>query len=318
MRKMIGISRVILCGLVAMASHAQAAAPPVHRQPPGYFRLKLGDFEVTALSDGTHSFPAAALLTRSTPGQIEGLLRRAYLTDPVETSVNAFLINTGSVLVLIDTGAGDLLGSALGRLLDNLKAAGYEPAQVDEILLTHMHPDHIGGLLAGAERAFPNALVRADKAESEYWLNPKHGYGQAADVQQRFSDAMARINPYIAAGKFAEFADGTLLQPGIRAMATRGHTPGHTTYMIESRGEKMLVLGDLVHVAAVQFPQPAIALKFDYDQDAAVSQRMKTFAAASADGYWIAGAHLPFPGIGHIRADTVGYEWVPVNYGLRF
>lgn len=307
-----------LAFVAGAGSPANSAAPPVKTQAPGYYRWMLGDFEITVLSDGTNLLPAGALLTNSTPQEIQRLLSRAYLADPVETSINALLINTGSKLVLIDTGAGDLMGPGLGKVLGNLKAAGYQPSQVDEVYLTHMHPDHIGGLLAGGQRAFPNATLRADEAEAAYWLDAAHMAGLPADAQARFRHAMQRVDPYVRAGKFLAFEDGAVLQPGIQALASHGHTPGHSSYRLESKGERLLVLGDLVHVAAVQFPNPAIALKFDYDSPAAVAQRLKAFAAAASQGTWIAGAHLPFPGIGHVRAETSGYTWLPVNYGDRF
>ena len=141
---------------------AYADAPQVKTQSPGYYRMMLGDFEVTALSDGTAALPVTKLLTNTTPAKVKKALTRSYLKDPVETSVNGYLINTGSKLVLIDTGAAGLFGPTLGNLINNLKAAGYQPEQIDEIYITHMHGDHVGGLMAGDKLAFPNAVVRAD------------------------------------------------------------------------------------------------------------------------------------------------------------
>jgi len=296
---------------------AYSKAPAIERQAPGYYRLRIGDVEITALSDGTNMLPAAALLINSTPAEINRLLSREDLADPVETSINAFLINTGAKLVLIDTGAGNLMGPGLGALLDNLRASGYQPAQVDEIYLTHMHPDHIGGLVVHGRRAFANAVLYTARPEAEYWLDPKNMEGKPEEVKQRFRDATLRVEPYRAAGKFVEFDAGVALASGIRALATPGHTPGHTSYVVESRGEKLVILGDLVHVAAVQFPLTGIALKFDDDPRAAVAQRESAFAAAARDGYWVAGAHLSFPGIGHVRAESVGYTWLPANYHSR-
>lgn len=121
-------------------------APQVKGQAPGYYRMMLGDFEITALSDGMVALPMTKLLTNSTPARLERALARSYLKDLVETSVNGYLINTGPKLVLVDTGAAGLFGPTLGSLLANLKAAGYQPEQVDEVYITHMHPDHVGGL----------------------------------------------------------------------------------------------------------------------------------------------------------------------------
>jgi glyoxylase-like metal-dependent hydrolase (beta-lactamase superfamily II) len=293
---------------------AHAAAPIVKGQAPGYYRMMLGDFEVTALSDGTADLPVSKLLTRTTPAKVAKALARSYLKEPVETSVNGFLINTGTKLVLIDTGAATLFGPTLGNLAANLRAAGYQPEQVDEVYITHMHADHVGGLMAGDKLAFPNAVVRADKRDADFWLSQANMDKAPKDGKSFFQGAMASLNPYIAAGKFKPFDGNTELVPGIRAVATRGHTPGHTSYVVESKGEKLEVLGDLVHVAAVQFPDPSVTIKFDTDSKAAAVQRKKVFSDAAKKGYWVAAAHIAFPGIGHIRAEGKGYNWIPANY----
>src|SRR5689334_10762449 len=153
----------LFAGALAFASlGASAGAPQAKGQAPGWYRMMIGDFEVTALADGTVGLPVDKLLTNTTAAHVQAALARAYLKVPVETSVNGYLINTGSKLVLIDTGAANLFGPTLGNLVANLKASGYQPEQIDEIYITHMHPDHVGGLLAGDKPAFPNAVVRAD------------------------------------------------------------------------------------------------------------------------------------------------------------
>jgi glyoxylase-like metal-dependent hydrolase (beta-lactamase superfamily II) len=306
------------------ATACLGAAPQLKSQAPGYYRMMLGDFEITALSDGTNLLPAGALLQHVTAAELSKSLAAAYLKDPVETSFNGFLINTGSKLVLIDTGADTLMGPDNGHLLANLRAAGYQPEQVDEVYLTHFHGDHVGGLLAGGERAFPNAVVRADSREAKYWLDAQAMSAAPQDARGQFEAAASHIKPYIASGQFKPFgvADGgergVELVPGIRARATPGHTPGHTSYVVESRGETLLVLGDLVHVAAVQLPKPAAGIRFDTDSAAAIAQRASIFAEAARRGYWVAGAHLSFPGIGHLRHAGSGYVWMPINYGTRF
>ncbi len=230
----------------------QAAAPMLKNQAPGYYRLMVGDFEITALSDGTTMMPVKDLLLNATPEEITQSLASAYLDSPVETSVNGFLINTGSKLVLIDTGTG-AMGSTTGRLLGNLKAAGYTPEQVDEVYITHMHGDHIGGLASGGTPIFPNAVVRASKAEADYWLDPAHLASAAANAKGGFEHAEAAFAPYVKAGRFKPFDADIELVPGIHSVATPGHTPGHTSYLVTSQGSQLLVIGDLVHVGAVQF-----------------------------------------------------------------
>jgi len=301
------------CGLLIGAS-AHAGAPQVKTQAPGYYRMMLGDFEVTALSDGTVRLPVADLLTNTTRPKVTAALARAKQASPLETSVNGYLVNTGSKLVLIDAGAGKLFGPTLGNLVTNLKAAGYQPEQVDEIYITHMHADHVGGLSDAGQTVFANAIVRADRRDAEYWLSKANLEAAPQDAKGFFEGAMASVNPYVAAGRFKPFDGSGELVPGVRALASHGHTKGHTTYVVESKGEKLVLWGDLMHVAAVQFAEPAVTIKFDTDSKPAAAERKKAYADAAKGGYWVAAAHLSFPGLGHLRAEGRGYAFIPANY----
>ncbi len=293
---------------------AHAEAPMAKSQAPGWYRMKIGAFEITALSDGTVSLPMDKLLTGAKPEVVNGLLARSYLKAPVETSVNGYLINTGSKLVLVDAGAAGLFGPTLGKLVANLKAAGYTPEQVDEICITHMHPDHVGGLVADGKMVFPNATVHADMREGSYWLNKDNMDKAPADGKGFFQGAMASLAPYVAAGKLKPFDGATDVVPGVRAMPAPGHTPGHSFYVAESQGSRIVFWGDVMHVAAVQFANPSIAIAFDTDSKAAVPARAKAYAEAAKQGYFVAIAHVSFPGIGQLRAEGKGYHWLPVNY----
>lgn len=303
-----------LAGLTAFTAPARAEAPLAKAQAPGWYRMMVGQFEVTALSDGTVALPVDKLLTNIKPAEVKKLLTRSYLKPPVETSVNGYLVNTGSKLVLIDAGAAGLFGPTLGKLVANLKAAGYQPEQVDEIYVTHMHPDHVGGLAADGKMVFPNAIVRADQREGGFWLDQAKLDAAAPDAKGFFQGAMASLKPYVAADRYKPFDGETQLMPGIRAMPAPGHTPGHTLYAIESDGARLVVWGDLMHVAAVQFPQPAVTIEFDTDSKKAAPARKKNFADAAKKGYYVAVAHVSFPGIGRLRADGKGYDWLPANY----
>ena len=295
---------------------ARAAAPMVKTQAPGFYRMMLGDFEITALNDGTIALPVDKLLTNVTPEEVNKGLAHVYLSVPVETSFNGFLVNTGAKLVLIDTGAGNTMGPTNGRLVADLHAAGYEPSQVDEIYITHFHGDHIGGLTLDGQRVFPNAIVRADKGEADYWLSPQKMAAASAEAKGSFQSAMKALDPYVKAGKFKPITtDGVLVQ-GVSALATPGHTPGHTSYVVESQGKKLVVIGDLIHVGAVQFPHPSVTINFDTDSKAALAARERMFKAASDEGFWIAAAHLSFPAIGHVRAEQGGFVWIPANYSI--
>jgi glyoxylase-like metal-dependent hydrolase (beta-lactamase superfamily II) len=293
---------------------AMADATPLKTQAPGFYRMMIGDIEVTALSDGTVDLQIGQLLTNTTPDKISAALARFFLADPVETSVNAYLVNTGTKLVLVDAGAGTFFGPTVGKLMASLRAAGYTPEQVDAVYITHMHPDHVGGLLEGEAAAFPNATVQCDRREAGHWLDQAQMDAVPEDARGSFKSAMAAIKPYAAAGRFKPFDGDTELVPGVRAVAAWGHTPGHTVYVVESRGQRLVLWGDLMHVAAVQFPDPTVTIRFDTDSTAAAARRQQQFTDAAAGGYWVAAAHLPFPGIGHLRANGSGYDWYPANY----
>ena len=310
------ILRLFVAALICGASTVHAAAPMVRTQAPGYYRMMLGDFEVTALSDGTVALPVNRLLTNTTPARVDRALARSGLSSPLETSVNAYLINTGNKVVLVDTGAAGLFGPTLGRLVDNLKAAGYQPGQVDEVYLTHMHADHVGGLASNGAMVFPNAVVRADRADASYWLSETNLSRATKDEKPAFDGARLSLHPYIEAHRFRPFDGRTPLAAGITALPRHGHTAGHSTYLVESRGQKLVLWGDLMHVAAVQFDNPTVTISFDSNNRAAAVQRKRAYADAASNGYLVGAAHVSFPGIGRVRANGRGYMWLPVNYAI--
>lgn len=152
------------------ASPAFAAAP-IQKVQSGYLHVMVGKFEITAISDGTLDLPVDQLLSQPAE-ETKAELSRSFLADPTETSVNAYLVNTGEKLILVDTGAGQLFGPTLGKLAANIRAAGYQLDQIDDIVLTHLHPDHVGGLMADGKMVFPKATIHADKDDTDYWLSP--------------------------------------------------------------------------------------------------------------------------------------------------
>ena len=302
--------------LVVAPTSASAAAPQLRTQAPGFYRTMLGDFEITALSDGTIALDVAKLLAEPA-AKTDAALAKAFVHGPLETSVNAYLVNTGTKLVLIDAGAGTLFGPTLGKLLASLKAAGYQPEQIDDIFVTHMHPDHVGGLSANGVRVFPNATLHADKRDSDFWLSQANLDQAPADSKGFFQGAMASVNPYVAAGKYQPFETEGEPVPGVRTLASVGHTAGHTSYLVESKGQRLLVIGDLIHVAAVQFADPGVTIAFDSDAKAAALSRTAVFRMAATDGALVGAAHLQFPGLGHLRAAGPSWQWVPVNYSTE-
>ncbi|WP_308419553.1 MBL fold metallo-hydrolase [Chitinimonas koreensis] len=189
------LSALPAAGLALAPQAAQAAAPQVKTQS-GFYRMMLGDFEITALSDGTVTLPLDKLLTDTTPERIRSLQARAELGSQVETSINAFLINTGKQLLLVDAGAGRLFGeNGGGRLLASLQAAGYRAEDVDAVLLTHVHGDHSGGLTVDGKAVFPNATVYTDQHEAQFWLDPANAAKSAERHRHAFLEASAALAP---------------------------------------------------------------------------------------------------------------------------
>ncbi|MDR2872764.1 MAG: MBL fold metallo-hydrolase [Xanthomonadaceae bacterium] len=288
----------------------------VQVQVPGYYRMKLAELEVTALYDG-YTMIDRNLLKGASEKDIQSLLARMFISDKngIQTAVNAYLINTGNHLVLIDTGTAQCFGPTLGNIVANIEAAGYRPEQIDTVLLTHLHPDHACGLLKyDGSMAFPNAMLKVAQAEAEYWLSEATATQAPAEAQGVFKMARDAVAPYIAANRYSTYGSEETLLPGMKTIASHGHTPGHVSYLFESQEGSLLVWGDIVHNHAVQLPYPDVSIEYDSDQPQAIATRKRLLADAAESKLWIAGAHLPFPGLGHIHKEAEGYRWVPLEY----
>ena len=308
----------VLVGLVggsAMAQASRPVPPRIKTQAPGYYRMMLGDFVVTTVSDGTVPQAWDKLLTAITPEEVKALVARDRATLPLEASINTFLIHTGERLILVDAGAGRLFGPGSGgRLVANLRASGYEPEQVDAILLTHIHGDHSYGLTVDGVPIFPRAEIHVNRLDLDFWLSPTEAAKAPAEKKPYFEQAHQALDPYIKAGRIKPFDGAVELFPGITTRPAPGHTPGHTHYVVASRGEKLVLIGDAVHAAEVQFPRPSTTVQYDVDPPTAARQRIKIFKEASAQGFWIGADHISFPGLGHIRAEGSGFVWIPAPY----
>lgn len=306
MMKFLTIMTALLFSTASMAF-----APMSKITNAGYYRFMLGDFEVTALSDGTLAIDTS-LLTNTTKVKADKELRKSFLTSPVVTSVNAYLINTGSKLILIDTGAAALFGPTAGKLLTSLEGTGYKPSDIDEIYITHMHNDHIGGLFTNKVVTFPNAIVRADQHDLDFWLSQENLNKAPEAMKGFFQGPMDTFATYAKAQKLKPFEGETQLVDGIKSLNTHGHTAGHTTYLIESKGQKLIIIGDLIHMAAVQLANPDITIQFDSDSKTAAVQRKKIFTEAAKEGYILGAAHIAFPGLGRLRQEGKKFVWLPL------
>jgi glyoxylase-like metal-dependent hydrolase (beta-lactamase superfamily II) len=295
-----------------------AAAPQHHDQVPGFYRLQVGDLEVTALWDGGASFDPHWLRGQKT---IDGVVKALH-EDPhvLDVSDTGFLVNTGKQLILIDAGAGTWFGGgALGHLTESLRSAGYTPEEVDLVLITHLHSDHIGGLTTqDATRVFPNAEIYVAKEESDFWLSGELAAKAPKDVQPFFQAAQAISAPYLKAGKWHTFIGSGPIVDGMQLVPLHGHTPGHTGYEFASRGQKILFWGDTIHAQRVQLPKPQATVVFDVDPAAAAAMRSQLLPKLAHEDIVIAGPHMLFPSLGRLRKAEGGYTWEPVSFTNRW
>ena len=309
-----------LAGLVAGPNGALAAAPQHHDQQPGFYRLKVGDLEVTALYDGTGVFDPHWLNgTKATmDGVVKGLQEDPHMLDVVDSG---FLVNTGKQLILVDVGAGTWWGGgALGRLEGSLRSAGYTPEEINIVLVTHLHSDHVGGLTTqDGKRVFPNADVYVAKAESDFWLSSEIAAKAPKDAEPFFQSAQAIAAPYIRAGKWHTFSGSESIVDGMQLVPLAGHTPGHTGYEFSSKGQQILFCGDIVHAQRVQLQHPEVTAIFDIDQTAAAATRNQLLPRLARENVLIATPHASlFPPLGRLRKDGSAFSWVPVVFTDRW
>ncbi len=293
---------------------AAAQTDPLNEQAPGYYRMKLGKLRITAVSDGTVTIPLNTLLINISPEKLRQSMANEAMTPQAETSINAYVIDDGKKRILVDTGAGELFGSHGGHLLKNLAAAGYPAESIDAVLLTHIHADHSAGVSRAGKPAFPTADVYVDKRDADFWLNPANINQVEADEAHTFAESEKTLRPVINAGRLKTFQAPATLINGIRAESTAGHTPGSVLYRVESEGQTLVLWGDIIHAKAVQLPDPHVAIHFDVDSKKAIATRERVLKQAADQGYWVAAAHISFPGLGHVKREGSGYRWVESNY----
>src|SRR6267378_464663 len=307
---------VALAGFVVAPNVALTQAPQHHDQVPGFYRQKVGDLEVTALFDGHAVFDPHWL--NGTKVAMDGVIEALH-EDPrlLDVSDEGFLVNTGKQLILVDVGAGTWWGGgALGRLLGSLRSAGYTSEEVDLVLVTHLHSDHVGGLTTDdGKRVFPKAEVYVAKAESDFWLSPEIAAKAPKDAQPFFRSAQAIAAPYIKAGKWHTFSGSEPIVDGMQLVPLPGHTPGHTGYEFSSKGKKILFWGDTAHAQRVQLQHPEVTAIFDIDQNAAAATRHQLLPRLAREDVLIAAPHMSFfPPLGRLRKEGSGYSWAPVVF----
>ncbi|HEY6431613.1 MAG TPA: MBL fold metallo-hydrolase [Acetobacteraceae bacterium] len=289
---------------------------PQH-QVPGVYHRRIGDIVVTALSDG-YLDGTVDVLRNIAPAEATRMLTEAFRPGR-RTSVNCYAIRAGGRLVLIETGSGNYLQPTAGRLQSNLRAAGIDPAEVELVLLTHMHPDHSAGLTdrTTGQRLFPNAELVVHENEPRHW-DDDAAMAQASEraKQLYFKAAREQIAPY--RDRLRTFNNSKEVFPGITTVLLNGHTPGHSGYMIASGNDSLLVWGDIIHVPEIQVPRPEVAIEFDTDPAAAAATRRRTFDMVASDRLLIAGMHVHYPGFAHVVRHGDSYAMLPEPWDQAF
>lgn len=321
-----GISRRhMLAGGAALAAGAasggwhiaEARAPMAKTQLPYWYRFNVGKMQATVISDGPLPLGKPADTMKGVPEAdlVKSLTDNFLPTDNVVLEQNMLVINNGGRLALFDTGMGfsKAFGPTTGRLVKSLRESGISPEQIDDVICTHAHIDHIGGLsTATGKRIFPNATVHISKADYDFWTDEKKRDDKALGLFVKH--ARANLIPYQGRIKFV--ADGKEVIPGVQAMSAPGHTVGHTIYLIESDGKKLAFIGDISHHQILLTEKPKTEFAYDSDPKQAVQSRLKVFDMLSKDRIPMIAYHFPWPGVGHLARtspDTFRYYATPMT-----
>jgi glyoxylase-like metal-dependent hydrolase (beta-lactamase superfamily II) len=325
---MIGLSRrTFLTGAAAtlvpaLATRpAPAAAPLIGKQAAGFYRYKVGGFECTSINDGARTFAMPDAFVRNVPkAEALAAAEAAYMPKGMVTvPFNPQVINTGSRLVLIDCGLGgaafEASKGALGRTVANLTAAGIDPKSIDVVLMSHLHPDHTNGIRAADNTmAFPNAEIMVPAKDWEFWMSEENAAKAQSD--QMMKDYFANVRKVYAGieNKVTKYEWGKEVAPGITSVDARGHTPGHTSFVVSSGSSTILVQSDVTNIPELFLRNPDWNVMYDFDPQQAAQTRHRFYDMAAAEKALVVGFHFTFPSLGHVEKDGAKYRLVPIAW----
>ncbi|MBC7799849.1 MAG: MBL fold metallo-hydrolase [Gemmatimonadaceae bacterium] len=308
-----GAALAVAPGLVGH-SPAMAAQPPATAQGPAFFHYRVGDLQCTAINDGMAFRSLDGFVPNAPPGALQKAMADAFLpTDRYPIPFTTVVVNTGSKLVLIDTGNADLGAPATGTWLANFRAAGFDPANVDTVVISHFHGDHINGIRPkdGAAR-FPRAEVMVPAAEWAFWMSDENMEKAPAGMKPAFQNVRRVFGPIAA--NVTRYEWDKEIVPGITALDASGHTPGHTAFALSSGTGKLLVLSDTTNNPNIFARNPGWSAIFDQDGPKAVATRRRLLDMAATERMQAAFYHAPFPATGHIVREGDGYALVPLMW----
>jgi glyoxylase-like metal-dependent hydrolase (beta-lactamase superfamily II) len=294
---------------------ARAAAPKIGKQVAGFYRFNVGDFEITALHDGHTNYEVNAQRFPNVPTEdvIKLMDSQFIASKPGVSPFNTVIVNTGSKLVLIDAGFANNGAPTTGQMAANMAAAGILPTQIDAVLVSHFHPDHINGLRTkeGA-LVYPNAEIIVPTADVAHYLDEAKMNATPEAARGAFMVARRVFMPNFKDVKQAEW--GKEWAPGITALQSNGHTPGHTSFVVSSGTKSLLVIGDASNDPRIFARNPDWHLGFDLDKAQAVASRRKLLDMAAADKMQVSFYHAAFPATGHVAKNGNGFDWFPASY----
>jgi glyoxylase-like metal-dependent hydrolase (beta-lactamase superfamily II) len=289
-------------------------APAGPAQAPGFYRFKVGAFEAIVVNDGFWQRPVAGLVRNAENAAVEAAARDAFLPpSPMPIPFNVTFLRTPRALIAFDAGTGIGMNPTSGLMGANLAAAGIDPAQVDLVIHSHFHADHISGLLGANDvPVFPKAEILVPAPEWAFWTDESNAPRVIEGQRGTFPNVKRRFAPYTA--RLRQYQDGAELSPGVRAVAGYGHTPGHTCIHVADGNDQLLVLADLANRPELFVRNPGWHAVFDFDGAQAEQSRRRLLDRAATDRIRVTGYHFPFPGNGYIAREGEGYRFVLANW----